>query len=1029
LLLHSSPYLLVLFIEVYFFVTQEALLLKMLKKLLLFAVLFAANISGAQNTIGIPIITNHSKQDYHAGSQNWNIKQDKKGILYFANNDGLLTFDGSFWRLYELPNKIIVRSLAIADDGKIYIGSQEEIGFFSANKNGELEYTSLKKMIPEKDRDFSDVWHISLFNNSVFFLSNKKIFQLSNGKIAVYRSNNKWRFLTTTNNQLFASEFEGGLLQFQNNEWKQVVTKPFLPLQADVRSILPIGNDSLLIATFKDGIFMLHNGLLSKMQSASINNIVAQNIAGACFVNTDRIAIITNLGGCTIVNRKGEFIQSITKREGLQNNNILCMLLDRSNNLWLGSDNGIDMIAYNNSIKCIFPEKEDKNSGYASLIHGNNLYMGVSTGLYVAPLDNSHDLSFVKGAFRFVENTKGKVWNLNEVNGKLFMAHTNGAYSIEKDKAILFDASTGFWTFQSLGASSNTMMAGTYDGIHFYEYVNGNFVNQGRHIKFESSKFIAANDGSVWMAHSYKGVFKVSFNEKNEPIAAAYKDTKKILSANHNHLYKVKDKVIVTSDNGVFEYDEQQKDFIRSTYYEKLFEGKPISFLKEDQYGNTWFSRDKRIGVIDISSGKPRTIYIPELNDKITTWGNEHINIVDSNNVFIAAERGFFHLNYAAYRRNKYPLEVLIRLVKSTTLPNGLIYGGHEQANNKNEIKYKGNSFHFEFASTLFAQQQNTVYSYRLKGFDKEWSSWSYRTEKDYTNLPAGDYSFEVKCRNSVDNESNVSSFSFTILPPWYQTIWAYLLYALLFAATIYYFYKRQQKKYKRIQQVKLAEQQRLYDEEQKQLQFQHQLQMEKSDKQIIQLKNDMLQAEIEQKNLEEEQHRLQFQHQLELEKNEKEIIQLKNEKLQTDIELKNTELASSAMHLVQKGELLTTIKEELMRLRSNAEIEKDSKDLKKMIKIIDSQLDTDAEWEQFAVHFDSVHTNYLKHLKDRFPEITSSELKLSAYLRLNLTSKEIAQLMNISIRGVETSRYRLRKKLGITGDTNLYDFLLTLDN
>jgi DNA-binding CsgD family transcriptional regulator len=190
-----------------------------------------------------------------------------------------------------------------------------------------------------------------------------------------------------------------------------------------------------------------------------------------------------------------------------------------------------------------------------------------------------------------------------------------------------------------------------------------------------------------------------------------------------------------------------------------------------------------------------------------------------------------------------------------------------------------------------------------------------------------------------------------------------------------------------------------------------------------------MLQAEIEQKNLEEEQQRLQFQHQLQLEQNEKEIIQLKNEKLQTDIELKNTELASSAMHLVQKGELLTTIKEELMRLKNNAEIEKDSKDFKKMIKIIDSQLDTDLEWEQFATHFDSVHTNYLKHIKERFPDLTASELKLCAYLRLSLSSKEIAQLMNISIRGVETSRYRLRKKLGITGDTNLFDFLLTAGN
>ncbi len=1003
----------------------------MRKELLLIALLATTTVF-CQNTIGIPIITNHSKQDYHAGSQNWDVKQGRGGIMYFANNDGLLTYDGSFWRLYQLPNKIIVRSLAIGNDDRIYTGSQEEFGYFAPNKKGELEYTSLKKLIPEGDRDFSDVWHIRIFNGDIFFLSNKKIFRLSNGKINVYKSTNKWRFLTVASDELFANDYDGNFLRYKNGGWQQVITNTALPSQTDIRAVLAIGKDSLLISTFKDGLFVLSKGLLSKFQSPAINSIVSQNIAGAALIANDRLALITNLGGCMIINKKGEFIQRLTKREGLQNNNILCMLLDKSNNLWLGTDNGVDMIAYNNSIKCIFPEKEDKNAGYASYIYQNNLYLGVSTGLYTVPLDNSHDLSFAKGDFKFIENTKGKVWNLNEVNGKLLMAHTNGAYIIDREKASLLDASTGFWTFQPFGKPPlNTMMAGTYDGIHFYGYANSNFINEGKLIKFESSKFIAADDSTIWVAHSYKGLFKISFNKNGEPVESIYKDTKKILSANHNHLYKIRDRVIVTSDNGIFEYSKQQGDFVKSTYYEQLFQGSTVSFLKEDQYGNTWFCKDKRIGVIDVSNGKPRTIYIPELNDRITTWGNEHINIVDSNNVFIAAEKGFFHLNYAAYRRNKYPLEVLIRMVKSTTITDGLLYGGHanEQAiATKPAIKHQGNSFHFEFSSTLFAQQQNTVYSFRLNGFDKDWSAWTTRTEKDYTNLPAGNYVFEVKCRNSIDNESKVSSYGFKILPPWYQTYWAYLVYGLIFCGGVYIVHKRQQGKYRRLQLIKLKEQQRQYDEEQKQLQFQHQLELEKNEKEIIRLKNENLQAEIEQKNLEEEQQRLQFQHQLEMEKNEKEIINLTNAKLQTDIELKNTELASSAMHLVQKGELLTRIKDELMRLKNSSEIERDSKDFKKVIKIIDSQLDTDHEWEQFAAHFDSVHTNYLKHLKDRFPELTASDLKICAYLRLNLTSKEIAQLMNISIRGVETSRYRLRKKLALPNDMSLFDFLLTVE-
>ena len=565
------------------------------------------------------------------------------------------------------------------------------------------------------------------------------------------------------------------------------------------------------------------------------------------------------------------------------------------------------------------------------------------------------------------------------------------------------------------------------DKINVYNDEPGSFSNPRVHAQFESARFIAIDDRTIWIAHSYKGLYKVVFNENDEPMASVYHDTKGILSANHNHLFKIKDKIILTTDNGTFEYDHRLGDFVHSTLYEGLFGNVPVNYLKEDAYGNTWFCRDKRMGVIDMSSGKPRTVYISELDNKITTGGYEDINIIDSNNVIVAAEKGFFHLNYAQYIKTKHPLHVLIRNVRSTTQKNGLLYGGYtsDTLPPAPSIDYQGNSLRFEFSAALFGQEQNIDYSYYLEGFDKGWSDWTKRPDKDYTNIPAGHYTFRVKCRNSVDNESPVTTYSFSILPPWYQTWWAWTLYSLLFCYLLYFFYKRQQRKYKRLQQIKLREQQRQYDEEQKQLQFQHQLEISKNEKEIINLRNEKLQAEIEQKNLEEEQQRLQFLHQIEVEKNEKEIINLTNAKLQAEIEGKNRELASNAMSFVQKGELLSKIKDDLMRLKNTSEVEKDSKDFKKIIRIIDNELDSPHDWEQFAVHFDSVHTDYLKNLKDRFPDLTASELKLCAYLRMNLSTKEISQLMNISIRGVETNRYRLRKKLDLPNETNLVDFLL----
>jgi DNA-binding CsgD family transcriptional regulator len=179
----------------------------------------------------------------------------------------------------------------------------------------------------------------------------------------------------------------------------------------------------------------------------------------------------------------------------------------------------------------------------------------------------------------------------------------------------------------------------------------------------------------------------------------------------------------------------------------------------------------------------------------------------------------------------------------------------------------------------------------------------------------------------------------------------------------------------------------------------------------------------------EEEQKQLQYLHQLELEKTEKEIVKLKNEKLEAEIQHKNTELASVAMHLVQKGELIGKVKEQVMRLKNNTGSEKGSDDVKKIIRVISDEDKIDKQWEQFAMHFDNVHSDFLSVLKARYTNLSPNELKLSAYLRMNLSTKEIAQLMNISVRGVEISRYRLRKKLQLPSETNLFDYLINIQS
>jgi DNA-binding CsgD family transcriptional regulator len=384
--------------------------------------------------------------------------------------------------------------------------------------------------------------------------------------------------------------------------------------------------------------------------------------------------------------------------------------------------------------------------------------------------------------------------------------------------------------------------------------------------------------------------------------------------------------------------------------------------------------------VVDMSAKNPAIIYIPELNNKMVS-GFEHIYPVNPNNIVVGGEKGFYHINFAEYKKNTPQIHAGIRSVSIFNKKDSLLFGGYRSRTAKQtapSIPFNWNTLHFEYSSTLFGQQANIEYSYLLDGFDKSWSEWMKKTSKEYTNLPAGHYTFKVKARNNLGNESAVALYSFTVLPPWYQSNWAYAGYVLLLLVAFYilYFYQRK----------KLKQQHARHYEEQK---------------------------------------RLQYLHQLELEHNEKQIVQLQNEKLEAEIQHKNKELASVAMHLVQKGELLSKIKEEMTRVKSYAETGKSPDNFKKIIKILHEEEKMDADWEHFSVHFDKVHSDFLKALKEHYPNLSANELKLSAYLRMNLSSKEIAQLMNITVRGVEISRYRLRKKLGLATEVNLFHFLI----
>ncbi len=938
-----------------------------------------------QNTIGLPDVINYPKKSYGGGLQNWDISQDSSGIIYAANNEGVLSYDGRYWNLHPLPNRTIARSVLAGSDRKVYVGGQDELGYFSPDASGRLQYESLLNKIAESDRSFGDVWDIVQINQDIWFRSAKRIFKYSGSAIATYPASSEWGFLGSAGGKLFAQDFDRGLMTFENGAWRTLFPRAPLPIGDVITGIHALEGGQWMVAYLKSGLFISNGEGLKPMQHEDIKTIRAARIYATANLPDGRFALATNTDGLYVIDRTGKRIQHFSRKEGLQNNNVLSVRSDRNSNLWLGLDNGIDFIAYNSPIKRIDPT-EGNATAYTTLIQNGILYIGTSNGTWMTTLEQLADLSFSQQPFQRIENTNGQAWSLAEINNQVLLGHHEGMFRIRAGSASPIQSGLGFWNFKAMSATYPTerVLAGNYKGLQYFEF-NGDQFKPGKiFYPFEESSRYVVIDGenNIWVSHPYHGVFRLNDNgvDSNQTWKT-YTEKNGLPSRLNNHIFKVREQLLVGTEKGVYRYDAKANRFEPDPAYKELLGNQSIRYLQEDSQGNIWFIHEKTVGWIDRSKTTSLVMYLPELKNKLLS-GFEFIYPYNEQNVFLAGEAGLYHVNLLKYRQQQEKMQVSIRGVRIGLQGDSILFGGFGQLDATRSFTIHPNekNIRFEFSSPPNTDPESLEYSYRLEGFEDRWSEWSKRTEKEFTNLPPGKYRFEVKVRNNLGIESDTNSFVFELLPPWYRTPLAWIIYAALGGGLIAWRYRYQQNKFKKQQQL-----------------------------------------------FEEEQRKMQYILELEKSRAEGELIAIRSQTLESEIQFKNSELAASAMHLVKKGELISRLKAELSQLMRRVDVPAAQTEVKKMIKQLEEDEQIDQEWDQFAKHFDKVHSDFVMQLKSRHPDISPNEVKLCSFLRMNLSSKEIAQLLNISVRGVEISRYRLRKKLNLQAGENLFDYLIKI--
>ncbi len=939
---------------------------------------FCAGVSTAQTDI-----VSFSKNQYAAGAQNWSVQTDRTGCIYIANNEGLLTYNGTKWELFPLPNQTIVRFILFGEDGRLYAGGQDEFGYFQPDQTGRLAYTSLLPLIEKQDRQFADIWNIVAFNGDLFFRSSSKIFRFHQQKIYSYRTTAKWEFLGIHQGRLIAQDKSRGLLAFRGNEWESFMGAEALPSECIVTSMSSFDKRSL-VATIRHGLFTLDQNRLVPFAVIPTGSMQSQHITSLQQLENGNLLLGTYENGLYLLDREGKLIQTYTKLDGLNSNNIKCVF-SAGRSVWVAQEDGISCLNLNNPVKWVNPSFFNGEAGYSASVFNGHVYFALANGVYEMPL---MALTGSRISDESIRRIAGQLsWNITNIDGRLLVGRDDGFFEISKGALQPVDQSTGYWIFRKLNGTNNAAMlfaAGNYTGINIFSATNDTYVkvNDLSHLN-TSARFMQYDPaaGVVWISHPYRGVYRISMADQS---VKQFTEKEGLPATLDNHVFKIKGQIVIATKAGIYQYNAGASGFEKAPLYEKIFKTTSIRYLQEDYEGNIWFVHEKSIGVVDHLTNS--IIYFPELQRKILS-GFESVLPIDSSHVLIGADRGFYLIDLVKYRQNRQVPEVFIRNVTMRKNADSVLFGGYHFNHAINEqppqLNAEWNAYHFGYSSPFHNNAGSLEYSYRLNGFDKNWSDWTEKTEKDYTNLPPGKYTFEVKVRNNLNEESAVASYRFQIAYPWYNTIWARLLLFLLLAALLYAFYKMQERKFQRRQELKVEEERR--------------------------------------KN-EEKERMLSYQHQLELEKTEKELMLLKNEKLES-------ELASTAMNLVQKKEFLLKIKSEISKLNKTEQENIDTTELKRILRSLAAEDKLDEEWDQFSIHFNKVHGDFLRNLKNRFPGLRSHDLRLCAYLRMNLSSKEIAQLMSISVRGVEISRYRLRKRLQVPAKEDLFYFLLGLDD
>ncbi len=907
----------------------------------------------------LPIIRSFSPNDYYAGTQNWHLTEQDNGWIYAANNYGVLEFDGSNWRLYGISNSTVVRTVAHDTNGRIYAGGTNDFGFFTYNTRGGMNFHSMVDSIPPAYRQFGEVWKIFPSDQCVYVQTRSYLFIFTEGSaVQVIDPADIIKTSLLTNGEFYMATSRGVFVLTGNR--LHALRGSELLKDATVCALVPWTEGALLIATDFAGLF-LYDGDRIRPFHTEADRYICDNQLYTVAANEDCLALGTVLNGVVLLDKDGKHPAFYTRKQGLQNNTVLSLLFDRHANLWIGLDQGIDCIQRSLPMVQLNNRLADFGAGYCACPVGDKLYLGTNQGLYV--LTEGASVSSEDNNPRLVPGSLGQVWDIREVNGRLFCSHNRGLFEVIDGRLEPIYTGDGAWSVRKY--NDRQVIAGTYNG---FLLLNGRSPKQlsGFHETALYYELDAANN--IWILTS-NGVEKLTLDANQSSLSSelviSYPAAHQNLSLN-----RVGDSIFLSGED-YFGVIDAQGELHRT-------EPMSVGLPKWTRY----------LIVRRATNGK--LVYITsEKTSSFIIGGFANITIDTNGDFIVGGISGFCKITAdmcpSAGELEGYPSMLYFRRLRTTSPSMETLYGeGAQYSSHSTEqeplvLPADIYSLKLELAGNNPLADE-VLFSTRLYPAEQDFSEFTHSSEREFTALRAGTYRLDVQMVVGGETffEENAGStpvqrsIYITIQRPWYASWYAILIYCLLASALITYIT----------------------------LSIRHRINMNKQ--RLVAEKNRLLQDQ-----------RVR-------------ILQLENEKAEFSLRQKSQELSTMLLSENARKEMTNDVLLDVRRCLDALNSKQYDDARSKMIALqnrLAKNADANVDWQRFEDNYDLVNDKFIQRLKQHYPWMSKQERRLAVYIRMGLTSKEIAPLLNISTRGVDMMRYRLREKMELPAHTGLKQY------